>query len=339
MRRGKSATNRFAGIEFHKSKGQHILKNPLVVQSIIQKADIKSTDTVLEIGPGTGNLTMKLLEIAKRVVAVEYDPRMVQELQKRVQGTPQAHRLTLIQGDFLKTQLPYFDLCVANVPYQISSAIVFKLLAHRPVCRSAIIMFQREFALRLVARPGDSQYCRLAANTNLLARVEHILKVGKNNFRPPPKVDSSVVRIVPRKPAPPVNFKEWDGLVRLCFSRKNKTLGSIFRQKRVLQLLESNYKLVQALKGSNGSLPNSLNQDVGMEAMMMDDEEEMDDGDEDMAMTDKDDAANSKAEFKGKILNVLIESGYDNKRGSKLSQEELLHLLAIFNAQGIHFAT
>ena len=70
---------------------------------------------------------MKLLEIAKRVVAVEYDPRMVQELLKRVQGTPQAHRLTLIQGDFLKTQLPYFDLCVANVPYQISSAIVFKV--------------------------------------------------------------------------------------------------------------------------------------------------------------------------------------------------------------------
>ena len=66
-----------AGIEFHKSKGQHILKNPLVVQSIVDKAGIKSTDVVLEIGPGTGNLTMKLLEAAKRVVAVELDTRMV----------------------------------------------------------------------------------------------------------------------------------------------------------------------------------------------------------------------------------------------------------------------
>jgi 16S rRNA A1518/A1519 N6-dimethyltransferase RsmA/KsgA/DIM1 with predicted DNA glycosylase/AP lyase activity len=66
-----------AGLEFHKSKGQHILKNPLVVQSIVDKAGIKSTDVVLEIGPGTGNLTMKLLEKAKKVVAIELDPRMV----------------------------------------------------------------------------------------------------------------------------------------------------------------------------------------------------------------------------------------------------------------------
>jgi len=287
---------------------------------------------------------MKLLEVAKRVVAVEYDPRMVQELQKRIQGTPHAHRLTLIQGDFLKTQLPYFDLCVANVPYQISSAIVFKLLAHRPLCRSAIVMFQREFALRLVARPGDSQYCRLAANTNLLARVEHVLKVGKNNFRPPPKVDSSVVRIVPRKPVPPVNFREWDGLVRLCFSRKNKTLGSIFRQKRVLQLLESNYKLVQALTaGGDGPSGSTVaGGGVGVEAMMMEDDDETppDDGDDDdVAMADRDEAASSRADFKSKILNILIEAGYENKRGSKLSQEELLHLLALFNARGIHFAT
>ena len=68
-----------AGIEFHKSKGQHILKNPLVVQSIVDKAGIKSTDVVLEIGPGTGNLTMKLLERAKKVIAVEYDHRMVRQ--------------------------------------------------------------------------------------------------------------------------------------------------------------------------------------------------------------------------------------------------------------------
>jgi len=72
----RAAANR-AGIEFHKSKGQHILKNPLVVQSIVDKAGIKSTDVVLEVGPGTGNLTMKLLEVAKRVVAVEVDSRMV----------------------------------------------------------------------------------------------------------------------------------------------------------------------------------------------------------------------------------------------------------------------
>lgn len=71
--------------------------------------------------------------------------------------------------------------------------------------------FQREFAQRLVAQPGDKLYCRLSINTQLLARVDHLMKVGKNNFRPPPKVESSVVRIEPRNPPPSINFKEWDG--------------------------------------------------------------------------------------------------------------------------------
>lgn len=215
----KKAAGGFSGIEFHKSKGQHILKNPLVVHSIVEKSGIKSTDVVLEIGPGTGNLTMKLLEKAKKVIAVELDPRMVLELTRRVQGTPYQHQLQIIHGDVMKVALPYFDICVANIPYQISSPLTFKLLAHRPSFRAAVIMYQHEFAMRLVAKHGDPLYCRLAVNTQLLARVHHLLKVGKNNFRPPPKVDSSVVRIEPRNPPPPINFLEWDGLVRLCFGR------------------------------------------------------------------------------------------------------------------------
>lgn len=83
------------GVTFHKSKGQHILKNPLLVDSIVQKAGIKSTDVILEIGPGTGNLTKKLLEAGKMVIAVELDPRMVLELQRRFQGTPFSSRLTV----------------------------------------------------------------------------------------------------------------------------------------------------------------------------------------------------------------------------------------------------
>lgn len=81
------------GISFHKSKGQHILKNPLLVDSIVQKSGIKGTDVILEIGPGTGNLTRKLLEAGKSVIAVELDPRMVLELERRFQGTPLSSRL------------------------------------------------------------------------------------------------------------------------------------------------------------------------------------------------------------------------------------------------------
>lgn len=84
----------------------------------------------------------------------------------------------VLQGDVLKVDLPYFDVCVANIPYQISSPLTFKLLAHRPSFRAAIIMFQHEFAMRLVAKPGDVSYSRLAVNTQLLARVDHLLKVS-----------------------------------------------------------------------------------------------------------------------------------------------------------------
>ena len=86
--------------------------------------------------------------------------------------------LQIIQGDVMKQGLPFFDICVANIPYQISSPLTFKLLSHRPAFRAAVIMFQHEFAMRLVAKPGDSLYCRLAVNTQLLARVSHLLKVN-----------------------------------------------------------------------------------------------------------------------------------------------------------------
>merc|ERR1712018_14183 len=237
------------GLNFRTEIGQHILKNPLVVTSMVEKAALRPTDVALEIGPGTGNMTVKLLEKAKKVIACELDPRMVAEIQKRVQGSPLQSKLEILVGDVLKTELPFFDICVANLPYQISSPIVFKLLLHRPFFRCAVLMFQREFAQRLVAQPGDKLWSRLSINTQLLARVDHLMKVGKNNFRPPPKVESSVVRIEPKNPPPPINFKEWDGLIKICFSRKNKTIGACFRQSKVLEMLEKNYKIHCSVAG------------------------------------------------------------------------------------------
>ncbi|KAM0937242.1 putative 18S rRNA (adenine(1779)-N(6)/adenine(1780)-N(6))-dimethyltransferase [Dioscorea sansibarensis] len=333
------------GIPFEKSKGQHILKNPMLVDTIVQKSGIKPTDVVLEIGPGTGNLTKKLLEVAKSVVAVELDTRMVLELQRRFQGTPFASRLKVIQGDVLKCDLPYFDICVANIPYQISSPLTFKLLSHTPPFRCAVIMFQREFAMRLVANAGDNLYCRLSVNTQLLARVSHLLKVGRNNFRPPPKVDSSVVRIEPRRPLPPVSFKEWDGLVRICFNRKNKTLGAIFRQKRVLSLLEKNYKTVQALQhfqNSSINVQNVTSEDVAVLANMVDDlSMDIDSGkdvDDDMEVEDADMGGGEGSAFKEKVLGVLKQGDFLEKRAAKLTQVDFLYLLSLFNKVGIHFS-
>lgn len=238
----------FAGIVFNKDFGQHILKNPLVITTMLEKAALRATDVVLEIGPGTGNMTVRMLERAKKVIACEIDTRLAAELQKRVQATPLQPKLQVLIGDFLKAELPFFDLCIANVPYQISSPLIFKLLLHRPLFRCAVLMFQREFAQRLVAKPGDKLYCRLSINTQLLARVDMLMKVGKNNFKPPPKVESSVVRLEPKNPPPPVNFTEWDGLTRIAFLRKNKTLAATFKVNSVIEMLEKNYKLYRSLR-------------------------------------------------------------------------------------------
>ncbi|KAL0477990.1 hypothetical protein AKO1_005305 [Acrasis kona] len=300
----KNKDNRTQGIQFDKGFGQHILKNPLVIDAILNKAAIRSTDVVLEIGPGTGNMTIKMLALAKKVIAIEVDPRMVVELKKRVQGTPLASKLEIIHQDALKVELPFFDLCVANLPYQISSPITFKLLAHRPFFRCAVLMYQREFALRICAQPGDPLYSRLSANCQLLAKCNHLMKVSKNSFRPPPKVESSIIRIEPLNPPPPVNFAEWDGLGRLIFSRKNKTLSAQFKTKKTLQLLADNYRTTLSLRNEKLS----------------------------------EDFVKSPEDFiKNKITQILDKDDLGEKRSGKMDNDDLLKLLTLMNKNQIHF--
>ncbi|XP_001600750.1 probable dimethyladenosine transferase [Nasonia vitripennis] len=286
------------GIVFNKDFGQHILKNPLIIQSMVEKAALRPTDVVLEVGPGTGNMTVKMLERSKKVIACEIDTRMVAELQKRVMGTPIQSKLQIMVGDVLKMDLPFFDLCVANVPYQISSPLVFKLLLHRPLFRCAVLMFQREFAERLVAKPGDKDYCRLSVNTQLLARVDMLMKVGKNNFRPPPKVESNVVRIEPRNPPPPINYQEWDGLTRIAFVRKNKTLSAAFKQSSVIAMMEKNYKIHCSLH--NIPLPDNF-------------------------------------DIKEKINAILTNNSINELRARTMDIDDFIKVLQVFNKEGFHF--
>lgn len=212
---------------FTKRLGQHILKNPGVIDTIIEKARIKSSDTILEVGGGTGNLSVKLLQKCGKLVCYEMDTRLAAELVKRVDSQRLSHKFELNVGDALKAEFPAFDMCISNIPYQISSPLVFKLLQSDFKC--AYIMFQREFAERLVARSGSSAYSRLSVSVQLLAKVQHVLKVSRNSFVPPPMVDSSIVRIEPRRPRPPIDLDELNRLLRVCFLRKNKTLGGIFK--------------------------------------------------------------------------------------------------------------
>ncbi|OUM55656.1 hypothetical protein BVG19_g5227 [[Candida] boidinii] len=295
--------------KFNTDLGQHILKNPLIAQGIVDKAEIRPHETVLEIGPGTGNLTVRILEQARKVVASEVDPRMAAELTKRVQGTPQQKKLEIVMGDFMKMEkLPQFDVCISNTPYQISSGIVFKLLSMPKPPRIAVLMFQREFALILTARPGDSLYNRLSANAQMWANVKHVMKVGKNNFRPPPKVESSVVKIEPKNPRPNIDYNEWDGLLRFCFNRKNKTLNAIFRNKNVLDILVNNYKAyLSALSTQRGEMLMDVSLDYN-------------------------------EVVKEKVLKVMKETEFGEKRAAKMDQTDFLKLLYAFHQVGIHFA-
>ncbi|ESX02238.1 hypothetical protein KL918_003783 [Ogataea parapolymorpha] len=295
--------------KFNTDLGQHILKNPLIAQGIVDKAEIRPSDVVLEIGPGTGNLTVRILEKARKVIASEVDPKMAAELTKRVQGTPYEKKLEIIMGDFMKLEtLPYFDVCISNTPYQISSGIVFKLLSMPRPPRIAVLMFQREFAMNLTARPGDALYNRLSANAQMWANVKHVMKVGKNNFRPPPKVESSVVKVEPKIPRPNLDYNEWDGLLRFCFNRKNKTLNATFRNNKILEILENNYKTFLSI----------LSEQRG--EMMVD------------AKTD------FSAVVKENVTKVLAETGFGERRPAKMDQTDFLKLLYAFHQVGIHFA-
>lgn len=257
---------------------------------------------------------------------------MVREVLKRVEGTEKERNLQVIFGDVLKVELPYFDVCVANLPYQISSPFLFKLLSHKPMFRCAVIMFQLEFAQRLTAKPGDELYCRLSVNTQLLAKVENLLKVGKGNFRPPPKVDSLVVKIELKNPPPPVNFSEWDGLVRLLFNRKHKTCRAILTTKCTIDVLEANLKTHCSL--ANISLETFLSQSLNGSSVPMSTTTTT------TTTTTANNPTNSLSTLvKTLVENVLNETGYSDKRAAVMSIDDFLCLLAAFNTKGIHFTT
>jgi len=286
-----------SNLPVNKKHGQHMLKNPGIVDKIVAAADIKPSDVVFEIGPGTGNLTMRLLEAGKRVIAHEIDPRMAAEVRKRAASAGRAN-LEVREADVLRGEWPVFDVCTANLPYQISSPFVFRLLAHRSSFRCAVLMFQKEFAERLVAKVGEAQYGRLALNTQLFVKVSCVCKVSRGSFNPPPEVDSMVVRMVPRDPPLEVDFREWDGLMRICFGRKRKTLRSSFCTAHTLRMLEENYRTWCALTG----------------------------------------AAPAGEGIKVLALGALNALGLAEERAIKIELDTYFRLLLEFNKRGIHFS-
>lgn len=221
----------------------------------------------------------------------------------------------------MKTEFPQFNLIVANIPYNISSPLLAKLVYGSNInpFRSATLLLQKEFARRLLAKPGDSEFNRLAVNMNLLAEIEFVMNVSKRDFVPCPKVDSSVVKIYPKSDIPDVNLEEWCAFTRTCFNTKNKTLGAMFKQKRKLIELMKMCKDSEFLEGSNQE------------------RDECDSDDNEVSSETRVDSGTGISSFRGKVVSVLETGGFSDKRPSKLSKDDLLHLLSLFNEAGIYF--
>jgi 16S rRNA (adenine1518-N6/adenine1519-N6)-dimethyltransferase len=175
-------------------KDQHFLIDRDVLDRIVAAAGLRGDEDVLEIGAGPGNLTRLLSEKARRVYAIELDPRFAGALEAEFRGS----NVTVLRGDALRLDFPRFDKAVANLPYSISSDVTFRLL--RYPFRFAILMYQREFAERMVAKVGEEDYSRLSVTVQYFADVEVLFSVSRRAFVPQPEVQSAVVKLTPRPP-------------------------------------------------------------------------------------------------------------------------------------------
>jgi 16S rRNA (adenine1518-N6/adenine1519-N6)-dimethyltransferase len=210
---------------------QHFLVDERLLDRIADAGNIQADETILEIGAGIGNLTERLLKNAKKVIAIEKDPELVEVLQDRLGDN---EKLEIIHGDVLKVDIPDFDKVIANLPYSISSEITFKLFQHK--FKLGILMYQLEFAQRMVSHANSKDYSRLSVNAHYFADSSIIINVPKGAFSPPPEVLSAVVKVEPR-PAP---FEVMDEKYFLSFvtaafgQRRKKMRNAIIRNKQLL---------------------------------------------------------------------------------------------------------
>jgi 16S rRNA (adenine1518-N6/adenine1519-N6)-dimethyltransferase len=203
--------------------GQHFLARQSVLEQIAEAACPEGTGAVIEIGPGRGALTTHLLARAAQVIAIEIDPVLVHYLRAEFRDQP---RLALIEADVLKADLAQWGrvAVTGNLPYYITSPILEKTLALSDQLTQAVFLVQKEVAERLTAQPGTRAYGFLSVQTQLLSTPELLFGVPADAFRPRPKVDSAVVRLVPKRDFPALDSARFLEFASRCFRHKRKTL-------------------------------------------------------------------------------------------------------------------
>ncbi|QCW02334.1 16S ribosomal RNA methyltransferase A [Natrinema pallidum] len=218
-----------AGVRGDPDRDQHFLVDDRVLDRLPTYLDETDADTshLLEIGGGTGALTDRLLAIGDEVTVVERDRDLAAFLREEFAGEIDAGELTVIAGDALEVDLPDFTASVSNLPYGVSSEIAFRLF---PEKQPLVMMFQQEFAERMVADPGTSEYGRLSVSSQHYADVELVESIPKEAFSPPPAVQSAVVRAVPRDPDYAVeNEAFFLRFVKALFTQRRKTIRNAIR--------------------------------------------------------------------------------------------------------------
>jgi 16S rRNA (adenine1518-N6/adenine1519-N6)-dimethyltransferase len=212
--------------------GQHFLFDPNILKKIIAVSGVSKTDTVVEIGPGLGTLTKFLAFYAWRVTAIEIDKKLIGKLEEMFDNDL---NVEIIRADAIK--FPYETIedsfrVVANIPYNITTPLIFKLLEFREKIPSMTLLMQREVAKRITARPGTKDYGVLSISTQLYTRPTLEFKVSRKAFLPPPDVDSAVVHFEV-SPTPLFNVRDeafFLEVVKTAFSQRRKMLANSLKE-------------------------------------------------------------------------------------------------------------
>lgn len=213
--------------------GQHFLHDRTYLDRIVAAVAPRPTDRLVEIGPGEGALTLPLLAAAGRLTAIELDTDLIPSLRQRAADIGQ---LEIIEADVLTVDLTALAAgqplrIVGNLPYYISSPILFHCLSHIDAIADMHFMLQKEVVDRMAAAPGSKTYGRISVMLQLSCEVTSLFTVPPGAFRPPPKVDSAVVRLRPRPRdmRPDVDPQRLSGVVRAAFSQRRKTLSNALK--------------------------------------------------------------------------------------------------------------
>ena len=214
--------------------GQNFLHDAGVIHRILRASHAREDDRLLEIGPGQGALTEGLLASGAQLDVIELDLDLIPILQARFGDNP---RFRLNQGDALKFDFARLQAApgslrvVGNLPYNISTPLIFHLLDNAALIRDMHFMLQKEVVERLAAEPGSGDWGRLSIMVQYHCRVEHLFNVGPGAFNPAPKVDSAIVRLVPHAqlPHPARDHRLLERVVREAFNQRRKTLRNTLK--------------------------------------------------------------------------------------------------------------